>query len=132
MPRFAIVNGTTVENVGIWDVAPTISGRTVVGPLAAGQGVSPGDIYSGGVFTPRVLSPDEQRRLAAIARLTTGRTQLRQVRTQAQAASDATGALTLAQLTAQFRTAMGGVAILAQTLMDVELILAFQQDDGSD
>ena len=80
--------------------------------------------------TSIVVSDAELRLQAAYTRLVQGRAQLRQVRTQAQAASDATSTLTLAQLTTQFRQLAGAVAILAQTLMDIELVLAHQDDDG--
>lgn len=80
--------------------------------------------------TPYEVSDAQLRLDAAIARLVAGRSQLRQIRNQAQAASDATGGLTLAQLTTQHRQLAGAVAVLAQTLMDVELVLAHQQDDG--
>lgn len=82
--------------------------------------------------TSYTVTDAQLRGETAQQRLVSGRTQLRQIRTQAQAASDATGALTLAQLTTQFRQIAGAVAILAQTLMDVELVLALHQDDGSD
>lgn len=80
----------------------------------------------------RTVSGVELRSRAAYARLVAGRTQLRQIRTQAQAAADSATALTLVQITAQFRTLCGGVATLAQTLMDIELMMAWQQDDGAD
>lgn len=131
MPRFAVVFAGIVENVGVWDAQPTIAGRTVV-LLSASQTAAPGDTYDGVNFSPRVLPPDEQRQRDAVRRLTSGRAQLRQIRNQAQAASDATGGLTLAQLTTQFRQLAGAVATLAQALMDIELVLAHQQDDGSD
>lgn len=131
MARFAVVQGTLVENVILADATPTIPGRVVV-LLSATQSVSPGDSYDGTQFAPRVLPPDEQRMRDAIRRLTSGRAQLRQIRVQAQAASDAPGPLTLAQLTTQFRQLAGAVATLAQTTMDVELVLAYQQDDGAE
>lgn len=131
MTRYAIALNTLVENIILADTTPAIPGRTVV-LLSDNQAVSPGDSYDGSIFTPRVLSAAEIRATQAIQRLTQGRAQLRQIRNQAQAASDATGGLTLAQLTTQFRQLAGAVAILAQTLMDVELVLAHQQDDGSD
>lgn len=40
--------------------------------------------------------------------------------------------LDVVQLTSQFRTLCGGVATLAQTLMDIELVMSWQQDDGQD
>lgn len=77
--------------------------------------------------------PDREVRAdAAILRLASGRAQLRQIRQQAAAASNATGALTQAQLTAQHRQMAGAVERLAQTLMDVELVLAHQEDDGQE
>lgn len=91
--------------------------------------------YQNGQLVRRVerTVPDSALRArAAQTRLTQGRAALRQIRTQAQTASDATGALTLAQLTTQFRQLAGATATLTQTLMDIELILAFQQDDGTE
>ena len=77
--------------------------------------------------------PDAQLRAeAAERRLRDGRAQLRAIRQQAAAARDATGALTLVQLTAQHRQLAGAVATLAQTLMDLEMVMAVQQDDGAD
>lgn len=67
MARFAIVNGTLVENVVRADTALTVPGRTVV-PLT-NEVVSPGDTYSGGVFTPRVPSAGEIVRQAAPANI---------------------------------------------------------------
>lgn len=82
--------------------------------------------------TPYEVGDAQLRTEAATARLVAGRAQLRQLRNQAQSASNAAGGLTLAQLTAQHRQLAGAVAILAQTLMDVELVLAYQQDDGAE
>jgi hypothetical protein len=82
--------------------------------------------------TPRTVSDAELRVRAATQRLINGRAQLRQIRNQAQTAADATATLTLAQLTGQFRQLAGAVAVLSQTLMDIELVLAYQQDDGSE
>ena len=93
------------------------------------------DEYKDGVLlkrTARTVSDAELRWQAAQARLIAGRGQLRQIRTQAQAAADASATLTLVQLTNQFRTLCGAVATLTQTLMDIELMIAWQQDDGAD
>lgn len=80
--------------------------------------------------TSAVVTDAELRRDAAIDRLIQGRTQLRQIRNQAQTAADSTASLTLSQLTTQFRQLAGAVSTLAQTLMDIELVLGHQQDDG--
>lgn len=78
----------------------------------------------------RVLTPLEVRANAAEARLRAGRATLRATQQQAQTFADGAGALTLAQLTNTARQLAGGIALLAQTLMDIELMLAYQQDDG--
>ena len=127
MPRYATITNGAVENIVIADSAPA-NGVA----LTQGQTVNIGDAYANGTFTPRTVTPSEQRATAAQARLVQGRTQLRKIRTQAQAASDASTALTLVQLTSQFRQLAGAVATLAQTLMDIELMMAWQQDDGGD
>lgn len=82
--------------------------------------------------TPLTIQDAQLRSEAAERRLVAGRNQLRQIRIMAQNASDATGALTLVQLTTQFRQLAGALAVLAQTLMDLELVMAVNQDDGSD
>ena len=127
MPRYALITNGTVENIIIADSAPA-NGVA----LNAGQAVNIGDSYANGTFAPRTLTLSEQRATAATARLVQGRAQLRAIRTQAQAAADASTALTLLQLTNQFRTLCGAVATLTQTLMDIELVMAWHQDDGGD
>ena len=93
------------------------------------------EVFQNGVklsSTPRTVTDAEIRARNAEQRLRAGRTQLRAIRTQAQAAADSAAALTLAQLTSQFRQVCAGFGVLAQTLMDIELIMAWQQDDGQD
>lgn len=80
--------------------------------------------------TPFTVQDDELRRDAALTRLITGRAQLRAIRNTAQNAADSNAVLTLVQLTSQFRQLAGAVAILSQTIMDIELIAAHQEDDG--
>ena len=80
--------------------------------------------------TPFTVQDDEIRRDAALTRLVTGRAALRALRVQSQAFSDGVSVLTLAQLTTAARQLAGAVATLTQTLMDIELIAAHQQDDG--
>lgn len=80
--------------------------------------------------TPRTVQDDQLRAEAAIDRLVTGRNQLRAIRAQSQAFADGVSALTLAQLTTASRQLAGAVATLTQTLMDIELIAAYQADDG--
>ena len=82
--------------------------------------------------TPRTVPDVNIRARNAVGRLVAGRTQLRAIRTQAQAAADASTALTLVQLTNQFRQLAQAVAILAQHQLDIELVMAWQQDDGQD
>lgn len=61
MSRYAIIANSIVENIIIADDAPTMPSRTVVA-LGVGQAVSPGDTYSAGVFSPRVLDANELER----------------------------------------------------------------------
>lgn len=82
--------------------------------------------------TPRTVPNVDIRARNAVGRLVAGRTQLRAIRTQAQAAADASTALTLVQLTTQFRKMAQAVAIETQTLMDIVRIMEWQQDDGQD
>ena len=82
--------------------------------------------------TPYQVSDAQLRGEAAIARLINGRTQLRQIRDQAQAASSGGAFANLAAASTAIRQIAGAVNVLAQTLMDLELIAAYQQDDGSD
>lgn len=93
------------------------------------------EVFQNGVrisSTPRTVSDAEIRARNAEQRLRAGRTQLRAIRTQAQAAADSVTALTLVQLTTQFRQLAQAVAVLARHQMDTELIMAWQQDDGQD
>lgn len=64
MSRYAIIANSIVENIIIADDAPTMPSRTVVA-LGVGQAVSPGDTYSAGVFSPRVLDANELERREA-------------------------------------------------------------------
>lgn len=128
MPRYAVINGSLAENVIVADTAPTYPGRTVVQSNTAG----PGDTYSGGVFTPRVPSVTEQRAAAATARLISSRARLQQIRDQAQAASTGGAFATLAAASTAIRQIAGAVADLAQNILDLELVAAYQQDNGSD
>ena len=82
--------------------------------------------------TPLTIQDDQLRVEAAIARLKAGRSQLRAIRNQSQTFADGVGALTLAQLTTASRQLAGAVAVLAQTLMDVEIVAAYNDDDGQE
>ena len=126
MPRFAIINGATVENVILADSAPTIPGRTVV--AVAGQVVSPGDTYGGGVFTPYTPSAAELERRDAPAQLRQVLPQLRQWGGDALSAAELT-ALTAAQRIARQATQEQRVAALSRLMMRV--IWMVGQDDGS-
>lgn len=64
MPRYAIIANSIVENIIVADDAPTMPSRTVVA-LKRDQAVSPGDTYSAGVFSPRVLDANELERREA-------------------------------------------------------------------
>lgn len=58
MPKYAVIQNTTVLNVIQADSTPTIPGRTVVDVTILTVG--PGDTYNGGVsFTPRTPSTRE-------------------------------------------------------------------------
>lgn len=128
MGRYAVINGTIVENVIEALIAPIIAGRTVVQSNTA----SPGDAYNGSVFTPRVLSVTEQRAALAQTRLINGRARLQQIRDQAAAASTGGAFASLATASTAIRQIAGALADLAQNILDLELIAAYQQDNGSD
>ena len=82
MARYALILNGLVENIIIADDTPQVPGRTVVN-LTTNQLVSLGDSYSGGIFTPRIVTDAEIRARNAVGRLIAGRTQLRTIRTQA-------------------------------------------------
>lgn len=63
MPRYAVIAGSTVENVIVASTTPTIPGRTVVALTT--EAVSPGDTYNGSAFVSRVPSSGELVRIAA-------------------------------------------------------------------
>jgi hypothetical protein len=131
MPRFAIVNGTLVENVALYVESPVIAGRVAV-LLSTNQAVNPGDSYDGAVFTPRVPSVIEQRAAAATQRLISSRARLQQIRDQAQAASTGGAFANLAAASTAIRQIAGGIADLAQNILDLELVAAYQQDNGAE
>lgn len=83
------------------------------------------------VSTTPYLEPDEiTRQHNALVRLQQGRSQLRTIRNQAQSMSDSNAVLTLTQLINQTRQLASAVAILSQTIMDIEFIASYNQDDG--
>lgn len=126
--RYAVINGSLVENVIEALTAPVIAGRTVVQSNTA----SPGDSYNAGVFTPRVISVSEQRAAAARTRLINGRDRLQQIRNQAATASSGGAFASLATASAAIRQIAGALADLTQNILDLELIAAYQDDNGSD
>lgn len=128
MSRYAVINGSAVENVIEATSPPVIAGRTVVQSDTA----SPGDTYNAGVFTRRVPSAAELRAAAAAQRLITSRARLQQIRDQA--AANATGGVfaSLATASTAIRLIAGGIADLAQNILDLELLAAYQQDNGAD
>ena len=130
MSRYAIILNGTVDNIIVADDAPTIPNRTVV-PLSNGQAVSPGDTYSAGVFAPRVPTPTEARYAPAVGRLVSSRARLQQIRDQAQAASSGGAFASLATASTAIRQIAGALADLAQNILDLELIAAYQQDNSS-
>lgn len=128
MPRYAIINSGVVENVAIYTTQPAIPGRTVVQSDTAG----PGDTFSGGIFTPRVPSVTEQRASLAAARLISSRARLQQIRDVAAANSTGGAFASLATASSAIRAIAGGMADLAQNILDLELVAAYQQDNGAD
>ena len=128
MARYAVILGSTVENVIEALSPPVYAGRTVVQSDTA----SPGDTYNAGVFTRRVPSAAELRAIAAQARLITSRARLQQIRDQAAANATGGAFASLATASTAIRLIAGGIADLAQNILDLELIAAYQQDNGSD
>lgn len=128
MARYAVINSGVVENVIEATSAPTIAGRTVVRSDTA----NPGDAYSAGVFTPRVPSVTEQRAATAAQRLVNSRARLQQIRDQTQAASSGGAFASLTAASTAIRQLAGALADLSQNILDLELIAAYQQDNGSD
>lgn len=131
MPRYAIILNGTVENIIVADDAPTMPSRTVVA-LGVGQAVSPGDTYSAGVFAPRVAPLGWRRAAAATTRLINGRPRLQQIRDQAAAASSGGAFANLAAASTAIRQIAGALADLSQNILDLELVAAWQQDNGQD
>ena len=131
MARYAVINGGVVENVVIAQSEPTIAGRTVV-LLNTNQPVGPGDSYNGSVFTPYVPSVAETRAAAAATRLVNSRARLQQIRDQAFAASSGGAFPSLAAASTAIRQIAGGMADIAQNILDLELVAAYQQDNGVD
>lgn len=81
--------------------------------------------------TPRTVQDDQLRAEAAIDRLVTGRNQLRAIRVQSREfVINNPGTLTPAQLSAVARQIATAIADLAQAIMDIELVGAYQEDDG--
>jgi hypothetical protein len=128
MARYAVILGGTVENVIEAASLPVIAGRTVVQSTTAG----PGDTYNGSTFAPRVPTPSEVRASLAGGRLLSSRARLQQIRDQA--AANATGAAfaNLTTASTAIRLLAGAMADLAQNILDLELIAAYQQDNGTD
>lgn len=89
------------------------------------------EVYENGVLKSRqqrTVSDAEIRARDAEQRLRTGRATLRQIRTQAQSLTTTNAVLTVNQT----RQLMQALVTVAQTLMDLELVLAWQPDDGAD
>lgn len=128
MPRYAVINGTLVENVIVATTAPTIAGRLVVQSDTAG----PGDTFSNGVFTPRVVTALETRAAASQARLISSRARLQQIRDVGAAQSSGGAFASLAAASTAIRTLAGALSDVAQNILDLELIAAYQQDNGSE
>ena len=109
MARYAIIQGSTVENVIVADTAPTIPNRTVVQSNTAG----PGDTYAGGVFTRRVPSAGELEAGDADSRLPQALPLLRAWANDAQDAAAITG-MTAPQRVARQAVIEARVAILSR------------------
>ena len=71
---------------------------------------------------------EQDRYAAAVRRLTKGRARLRQIAQQADALSTTSAALTVAQT----RQLAAAIRDLTRTILDTELVLARQADDGQD
>lgn len=128
MTRYAVILNNVVENVIVATSPPAYAGRTIVQSDTAG----PGDTFSGGIFTSHVPSVTEQRASTATARLISSRARLQQIRDVAQAASTGGAFASLATASTAIRAIAGGMADLAQNILDLELIAAYHQDNGSD
>lgn len=125
MARYAKITNGVVENVEVWATNP---GAGYVQSDTAG----PGDTYSAGVFTPRQKTVLETRADAAAQRLISSRARLQAIRDQAQSASTGGAFASLAAASTAIRALAGGVADLAQNILDLELVAAYQQDNGTD
>jgi hypothetical protein len=128
MARYAIISGNLVENVIEADRPLALPGRTVVRSDVAG----PGDSYDGKTFTRRAPSVTEQRATNAAQRLISSRARLQQIRDTAQAASSGGAFASLATASTAIRQIAGALADLAQNILDLELVAAYQQDNGAD
>lgn len=129
MPRYAIVNGGgLVENVIVAAAVPSLPNRVAV-LVAPGQAVAPGDSYDGTVFTPYQPTAAELERRNAPALLRAALARMTQIAQQADTISQATGALTLAQVTTQLRQLAGAVADMSRAIR--YLIWQAGQDDGA-
>lgn len=125
MPRYAkIINGV-VTNVEVWASDP---GAGYVQSDVAGVG----DTYNGGIFTARAVSASEQRATAAAARLISSRARLQQIRDTAAAASTGGAFVSLAAASTAIRALAGGMADLSQNILDLELVAAYQADNGAE
>lgn len=114
MSRYAIILNGTVENIIVADDAPTMPGRTVVA-LGVGQAVSPGDTYSAGVFSPRVLDANELERRDAPDVLRKALVTLAAWQDDALSAVEL-GALTAAQRIARQAQSEQRIALLARAV----------------
>lgn len=98
-------------------------------------GVTFDDEYKDGVLikrTQRIVPDSDLRATAAAARLISSRARLQQIRDVANANSGGGAFANLAAASAAIRAIAGGMADLAQNILDLELIAAYQQDNGSD
>lgn len=125
MARYAKIKNGLVENVEVWASDP---GAGYVQSDIAGVG----DSYNAGVFTPRVVTAQEVRANAAAARLISSRARLQQIRDVGAAQSSGGAFASLAAASTALRTIAGALSDLAQNILDLELVAAYQQDNGSD
>jgi hypothetical protein len=92
-------------------------------------------VYQNGVLissTPYTVSDAQLRSEQAESRLRAGRAQLRQDMQDAATFAAGSGALTATQLTNILRQVAAGIARTDRAILDLMLILAFQQDDGAE
>lgn len=121
MPRYAVIQNTTVLNVVQADSPPTFAGRTIVDVSALPVG--PGDSYNGSVFTPRVPSAKETALAQAPDAIRAAYPTLRTWATQAHNASAAYAGQNAAQQAATVATTLDRLGTFMDRFADLLLKL---------